>query len=72
MHPVCVESVAWITEQKNTLALVFFLLAGLAYLHFMARRTAGSDGLASVLFLLALGSKTATVVLPAALVIVIW
>ncbi len=72
VHPVCVESVAWMTEQKNTLAMVFCLLAGLAYVRFMVRRTAGSYLLASVLFVLALGSKTTTVVLPAALVVVLW
>jgi protein O-mannosyl-transferase len=34
LHPVCVESVAWITEQKNTMSGVFYLAATLAYLHF--------------------------------------
>ena len=33
LHPVCVESVAWIAEQKNT-PLVFYLLAALAYQKF--------------------------------------
>ena len=32
LHPMCVESVAWITERKNTLSLFLSLLAMLAYL----------------------------------------
>lgn len=34
LHPICVESVAWISEQKNTLSLVFYLAAALAWLRF--------------------------------------
>jgi Flp pilus assembly protein TadD len=34
VHPVMVESVAWMTEQKNTLSTVFYLAATLAYLNF--------------------------------------
>ena len=32
LHPICAESVAWITEGKNTLSLAFFLAALAAYL----------------------------------------
>ncbi len=31
LHPLCVESVAWVTERKNTLSLFLSLLAMLAY-----------------------------------------
>ncbi|MBI2511717.1 MAG: tetratricopeptide repeat protein [Opitutae bacterium] len=40
LHPVCVESVAWISEQKNTLSLVFLLAAALAWLRFEDARSA--------------------------------
>jgi tetratricopeptide (TPR) repeat protein len=72
VHPVCVESVAWITEQKNTLSLVFYLAAALVYLDFVARRRARSYIFATLLFLGALGSKTVTVTLPVALLLVLW
>jgi len=37
LHPIYVESVAWISEQKNTLSTVFYLLAMLTYLKFTER-----------------------------------
>jgi Tfp pilus assembly protein PilF len=39
LHPVMVESVAWITERKNVLSLVFYLGALLAYLRYAERAT---------------------------------
>ncbi|ACB77555.1 tetratricopeptide repeat protein [Opitutus terrae] len=37
LHPVGVESVAWISEQKNTLSAIFYLAAALAYLQWHGR-----------------------------------
>ena len=72
LHPVCVESVAWISEQKNTLSTVFYLGAALAYWRFSAERRRAHYALASALFVLALLTKTVTTTLPAALLVVIW
>ena len=36
IHPVCVASVAWVSELKNTLSLLFFLLSLRWYLDFEA------------------------------------
>src|SRR5258706_4288966 len=38
VHPVCVESVAWIAEQKNTVSAVFYLASALTYLQFDEKR----------------------------------
>ncbi len=75
LHPVQVESVAWITELKNLLALFFSLLAVLAWLEFVEGR-AGRPWrfyLCSLgLYLLALLSKSTACTLPAALLLVLW
>jgi protein O-mannosyl-transferase len=72
LHPVAVESVAWISEQKNTLSTVFYLGAALAYLEFDERRRPADYALASGLFVLALLSKSVTASLPAAILVVLW
>jgi len=72
LHPVCVESVAWISEQKNTLSTVFYLAAGLAYLRFDEGRRARWYALGIGLFGLALLCKSVTATLPAALLVVLW
>lgn len=71
-HPVHVESVAWISEQKNTLSTIFYLAAALAYLRYQTHRAAGSYLVAFLFFVLALGTKTVTATLPAALLITTW
>src|ERR1700704_6434928 len=71
VHPVEVESVAWITERKNVLSAVFFFAAALAYLHFVSKRDDQNPNRASpyfisvVLFICALLSKTVACSLPA-------
>ncbi len=72
LHPVHVESVAWITEQKNTLSAVFYLGAALAYLRFDQKRGKAWYLAALVLFVLALASKIVTVTLPVALLVIFW
>ena len=72
LHPLSVESVAWISEQKNTLSLVFYLLAALVYLRFDDRRRPRDYAFATLCFVLAVGTKSVTATLPAALLVVIW
>jgi protein O-mannosyl-transferase len=72
LHPVHVESVAWISEQKSTLSGVFYLASLLAYLHFDQDRRKSSYLLASGLFVLALLTKTVTATLPAVLLVIFW
>ncbi|HEY2412168.1 MAG TPA: tetratricopeptide repeat protein [Pirellulaceae bacterium] len=72
VHPVEVESVAWISEQKNTLSAVFYLSAMLAYLRFDQTRDSSLHFLALVLFTLGLLTKTVTATLPAALLVTFW
>jgi len=72
LHPVQVESVAWVAELKNTLSGVFYLGAALLYLDFDESRRRRLYAGALALFALALLSKTVTATLPAALLVVFW
>jgi len=79
LHPVHVESVAWITERKNVLSGFFYLIAFLAYLRFSPpeepipeRGRWGWYAVALFAFAAALFSKTVTCSLPAVLVLVYW
>lgn len=72
LHPVAVESVAWISEQKNTLSTVFYLLAMLAWLRFEEERRPVRYIVATILFAAALFSKTVTATLPGALLVIAW
>lgn len=79
LHPVEVESVAWITETKNTESGLFFLLSILFFIK--GRRESnpdktaggGSDFALTLLFAaLAMASKSSTVVLPVILCLCAW
>jgi len=72
LHPAMVESVAWISEQKNTLSAVFYLSALLVYLEFDESRRGTTYALSLALFVLALLTKTVTATLPAALLLIFW
>jgi protein O-mannosyl-transferase len=75
LHPVQVESVAWITERKNLLMGFFFLLTLLAWIAFVDGKTKRRwlfYGLALILYLFALSAKTTACTLPAALFLILW
>jgi len=70
LHPVNVESVAWISEQKNTLSAVFCLGSAYVYIGFDRDRRPSQYALALGLFILALLTKSVTATLPAALLVI--
>ena len=74
LHPVHVESVAWITERKNVLSGVLYLGAAWTYLHWSLAGYGKRHfyPLSLLLFVGALLAKTVTCTLPAALLLVLW
>jgi tetratricopeptide (TPR) repeat protein len=74
VHPVQVESVAWITERKNLLSLLLSLLSLHAFWSSLSGGTWSrrAYGASILLFVLALLAKTTACTLPAALVILCW
>jgi TolA-binding protein len=80
LHPVHVESVAWITERKNVLSLFFCLVSAVAYFQYaFGSREESTKGkpetyyqLSTLLFLCALASKAVVCFFPVLLLIVLW
>jgi len=71
LHPLHVESVAWISERKDLLYTLFYLGALICWV--IRNRRRGSAGLyvaSLLLFVLALGSKALAVTLPVVLLLV--
>jgi hypothetical protein len=71
VHPVNVVSVAWITQRKNTLSLLFFLLSVICYDR-REKRAGLWYGLSILAFLLAMLSKGSVAVLPPVLLLIAW
>jgi len=83
IHPVQVESVAWITERKNLLSGFFLFLSLYSFLQFYKPHLSSESnirntknwpiyGLSLLLFLCALWSKTVTCTLPAVILLIFW
>jgi tetratricopeptide (TPR) repeat protein len=64
LHPLNVESVAWVAERKNVLCMFFFLLALAAYGWYVRRPTVARYLIVAVLFAMALMSKPMAITLP--------
>ncbi len=69
LHPLHVESVAWISERKDVLSTVFWLLTTLAWLAWVRRPSPARYATAAVLFALGLMSKPMLVTLPLVLLL---
>ena len=85
IHPLHVESVAWVSERKDLLCAFFFLLSLIAYIDYarFPKMTPVQRGmwacfsdkrynLSLVLFMLALSCKAMAVTLPAVLLVLDW
>ena len=69
LHPINVESVAWVAERKNVLCMFFFLLTLLAYGWYARRPRIDRYLLVALMFVLALAAKPMAVTLPFALLL---
>jgi len=75
LHPVQVESVAWISELKNLLMGFFFLLTLLAWIEFIDSRGDRRRIFyvaALIFYFLALAAKSTACTLPAAMLLILW
>lgn len=81
LHPIHVESVAWVAERKDLLYSLFYMSATIAYLYYAESLKQGEPQswyhhrlywLALGLFILSLGSKPMAVTLPVVLLILDW
>ncbi|MDP9186551.1 MAG: hypothetical protein M3O72_04255, partial [Verrucomicrobiota bacterium] len=69
IHPLRVESVAWVAERKDVLSGMFFMLTLLAYVAYTRKQTIGRYLTMSILFAFGLMSKPMLVTLPIVLLL---
>ena len=69
IHPLHVESVAWIAERKDVLSTLFWLLTTLAWVHWLESKTVARYALVVALFAAGLMAKPMLVTLPFTLVL---
>ena len=77
VHPVCVESVAWVSELKNTLSMPLFLLSAIHFIkseesHEGDPRAVSHYAFSIVMFLLAMLAKTSMVAMPVVILLYVW
>jgi hypothetical protein len=72
LHPLRIESVAWVAERKDLLSTFFFLSTIIAYLEWTRRKSAWLYAAALGLFALGLMSKVMLVTLPFVLILLDW
>lgn len=72
VHPLTIESVAWIAELKNTLSLPLVLLAMSAYLDYDERKRGPDYGRSLLLFAAAMLCKSSVVMFPVVILLHAW
>jgi tetratricopeptide (TPR) repeat protein len=70
LHPLHIESVVWITERKDVLSTLFWLLTMLAYIRYVDKPSTGRYVIVIILFALGLMSKPMLVTLPFVLLLI--
>ena len=72
LHPLHVESVAWVSQRKDVLSTLFWMLTTLAYVRYARRPSLGRYAAVVLPFTLGLLAKPMLVTLPATLLLLDW
>ena len=72
LHPICVFSVAWLSELKNTISMLFALLCMDAFVLWLDQQRRSAYLRSLLFYSLAVLSKTSVVMLPFGLLALLW